>query len=89
MLLNESNCQFMIIEPTWTSRNVIEKIKLGKHTREEINSGKLLGIIFDKELTMNDHIKHICKQASYKLYALARIFHYLDEQKRIILMKSF
>ena len=38
---------------------------------------------------MNDHIKHICKQASNKLYALARISHYLDEQKRKMLMKSF
>ena len=38
---------------------------------------------------MNDHIKHICKQASNKLYALAIISHYLDEQKRKILMKSF
>ena len=38
---------------------------------------------------MNDHIKQICKQASNKLYALARIFHYLDKQKRKMLMKSF
>ena len=38
---------------------------------------------------MNDHIKIICKQASSKLYALARIARYLDEQKRKNLMKSF
>ena len=79
----------MVIEPRLTSRNEIEKIKLGKHTIEEINNGKLLGIIFDNKLTMHDHIKHICEKASDKLYALARIFHYLDKQKRIILMKSF
>ena len=89
MLLNESKCQFMIIEPTRTSRNQREKIKLGNQTMEEVNNGKLLGIIFDNKLSMRNHIKHICTQASYKLYALARISHYLDEQKRIILMKSF
>ena len=82
MLLNESKCQFMIIEPTRTSRNQRETIKLGNQTMEEINNGKLLGIIFD-------NIKHICTQASNKLYALATNSHYLDEQKRIILMKSF
>ena len=38
---------------------------------------------------MNEHIKHICKQASNKLYALSRISHYLSEEKRKILMKSF
>ena len=40
---------------------------------EEINNGKLLGIIFDNRLTMNDHIKHLCKRAGKKVYALARI----------------
>ena len=68
----------MVIEPRLTSRNEIEKIKLGKHTIEEINNAKLLGIIFDNKLTMHDHIKHICKKASDKLYALARISQYLN-----------
>ena len=65
MVLNKK-CQFMVIEPRLTSRNEIEKIKLGKHIIEEINNGKLLGIIFDNKLTMHDHIKHICKKASDK-----------------------
>ena len=89
MVLNKKMPIHGVIEPRLTSRNEIEKIKLGKHTIEEINNGKLLGIIFDNKLTMHDHIKHICKKASDKLYALARISHYLDKQKRIILMKSF
>ena len=38
---------------------------------------------------MSEHIKHIFKQASNKLYALARISNYLNEQKRKLLMKSF
>ena len=38
---------------------------------------------------MSEHIKHICKQASNKLYALARISNYLNERKRKLLMKSF
>ena len=49
MLLNESKCRFMIIEPTLTSRNQGEKIKLGNQTMEEVNNGKLLGIIFDNK----------------------------------------
>ena len=89
MLLNESKCQFMIIDPSKTSRNEVKKIKLENRTIQEVKNGKLLGITFDNKLTMNDHIKHICKQASNKLYALARISHYLDEHKRKLLMKSF
>ena len=89
MLLNKCKCQFMIIEPTRTSRNQKENINLGNQTMEEISNGKLLGIIIDNKSSMRNHMKHICMKASNKLYTLARISHYLDEQKRIILMKSF
>ena len=89
MLLNESKCQFMIIEPKWVKRNNKANIKIAEKSIEEISKGKLLGITFDNKLTMSDHIKQICKQASRKLSALARIAHYIDEQKRKILMKSF
>ena len=89
ILLNEDKCHFMIIAPTWKTRHIKERIKLRKQTITETNKAKLLGITFDNKLTMNDHIKNICNQASSKLYALARIFHYLNEQKRKILMKSF
>ena len=65
----------------WTSRDELKNIKLGNRIIEEIDNGKLLGITFDKKLTRDDHIKHICNQANSKLYALARISHYLDEHK--------
>ena len=59
----------MIIEPTWNTRHIKERIKLRKQTIKETNNAKPLGITFDNKLTMND-----------QLYALARISHYLDEQ---------
>ena len=89
MLLNEDKCQFVIIESSRTSRSDIARIKTENKTIDEVKKAKLLGITFDNNLTMDKHIKHICKQASNKLYALARISHFLDEQKRKILMKSF
>ena len=89
MLLNEDKYKFLIVQPTWTSRETKEKIILGNQIIEESENGKLLGVTFDNRLTMKDHIKSLCKQASNKLYALARISTYLDEQKRKVLMKSF
>ena len=79
----------MIIESSRNSRDDVTKIKTKTKSIEEVKKGKLLGITFDNNLTIGEHIKHICKQASNKLYALARISHFLDEQKRKILMKSF
>ena len=89
MLLNQSKCQFLIIESNRSQRIETAKIKSSDKYIEETSKGKLLGIQFDNKLTMTDHIKQFCKQASYKLYALAKISQHLDEQKIKILMKSF
>ena len=88
MLLNGDKCQF-IIGPSCMLGNDIEKVKIAGKTIEECKKGKLLGITFDNQLTISDHIKCICKQTSNKLDALARISHYLNNHKRKILMKSF
>ena len=57
-----------------------EKVLLGK---------VLLGITIDSNLSFEEHINNLCKKASQKLNALARISGYMDIQKRRTLMKSF
>ena len=59
MLLNQSKCNFLIIESKRAERNEKAKIKLLDKHLEETNKGKLLGINFDNNLTMSDHIKHM------------------------------
>ena len=49
----------------------------------------LLGITTDSNLTFENHISSICKKASQKLNALARIASYMKIQKRRTIMKSF
>ena len=49
----------------------------------------LLGIKIDSNLTFENHINSICKNASQKLNALARIAPYMNIQKRRTIMKSF
>ena len=58
-------------------------------TITESTSGKLLEITIDNNLTMNNHIQNICKQAGNKLTALASIAKFLDINKRKLLMNSF
>ena len=89
MLLNGDKCQFLLIESSRATRIDTAKIKIGDNYVEESKKGKLLGINFDNNLTMDDHIKCLCKQASSKMHALARISPFLNEHKRKILMKSF
>ena len=56
MLLNQSKYQFMIMEPNWVTRNNKANIKICDKSIEEIDKGKLLGITFDSNLKMSDHI---------------------------------
>ena len=89
MLLNEDKCQFMIVETSKYSREQTEKITILNKEIEEVKNVNLLGITLDNSITMAEHIKKICKQAGNKLHALARIAHFLKEDKRKFLMKTF
>ena len=50
---------------------------------------KLVGTKFDSSLSYEGHITNLCKKASQKLHALARIVNYMDLPKRKVLMKAF
>ena len=56
---------------------------------ENSESEKLLGIQVDCNLNFNSHLNTLCKKASSKIHALARISPYLDLYKRKLLMNSF
>ena len=50
---------------------------------------KLLGVTFDNRLNFNHHISNICKMTGNKLYALARVSNYMDQDKKKILFNSY
>ena len=56
---------------------------------ESSKKEKLLGISIDTTLSFEHHITSLCKKASQKLHALARIAHYMDFEKHRSLMKAF
>ena len=53
------------------------------------NYQKLLGIKIDNKLKFNEHVSGLCKKASQKLHALARIAQYMTIEKRRIIMNTF
>ena len=84
MKLNQSKCHFLAsgsTEHLW--------IKVGDEKIWESQSEKLLGVIVDKDLTFETHLKTLCKKVNQKVSALARIAGILPFQKRQILLKTF
>ena len=62
---------------------------VGQFKINNSKSEKLLGVTLDNKLTLNEHVTNLCKTASKKLHALARISRYMSTEKRRIIMKSF
>ena len=48
-------------------------INVGSSVIIESNEEKLLGFIIDRKLNFKHHLLIVCKKASQKLYALARV----------------
>ena len=65
------------------------KIEVGNYPVDNIDRVKLLGIHIEGRLNFDYHVSQLCKKASQKLHALARICRYMDTNKRRILLKSF
>ena len=68
-------------------------IKLTKNIDNNIieseEKQELLDVIIDSRLTFEEHVNNLCKKASQKLNALARISSYMDIPKQRIIFKSF
>ena len=64
-------------------------IQVEKEIIECCSSVKLLGVTIDNELKFGMHVSKLCKKASHKLHALARISNYMCQDKLRILMKAF
>ena len=71
------------------SGNVRSKAKIDDNYIESEKEQVLLGKRMDSNLTFENHINNICKKASQKLHALARVAPYMNMQKRRRIMKSF
>ena len=80
---NPDKCQLLLSKNDNFEANINDENRIS-NTRFE----KLLGVTFDNQLNFNHHISKICKTASNKLHAIARISHYMDEDKRRILFNS-
>ena len=49
----------------------------------------MLGVHIDSKLSFDSHVSKLCQKASNKLYALARISPYMNQNKLRYLMKAF
>ena len=56
---------------------------------KESDEEKLLGVTIDKKLIFKSHVNSLCKIASQKLHALARISTYMEKPQLELTMNTF
>ena len=83
MKANADKCHLLVTGNYKVSANINE------FEIESSDKEKLLGMSIDTRLSFGHHITFLCKKASQKLHALARIAHYMEFEKRRSLMKAF
>ena len=74
----------LLMSGTKTTHKNIDGFMI-KSSQKEI----LLGINLDSELKFEDNVNFMCKKASQKLYALARIATFMDLKQKRNIMKTF
>ena len=82
MVLNPGKCHYLVLGNISNSDTIdLNGTKLASSSYE-----KLLGILIDRYLSFDKHIKSLCRKAGQKLNTLARISNYLThDQKRLLL----
>ena len=83
MKANEAKCHLLL------SKHSSVSIKIKDAKVKNSASEKLLGIQIDNKLNFESHLNGLCKKASSKIHALARISPYFNQYKKKILMNSF
>ena len=82
MVLNPGKCHYLVLG----NRSNSDAISLNGTKLASSSYEKLLGILSDRDVSFDKHIKSLCRKTDQKLNALARVSNYLThDQKRFLL----
>ena len=84
MVLNPGKCHYLVLR----NRSNSDTINLNGTKLASSSYEKLLGILIDRDLSFDKHIKSFCRKAGQKLNALARVSNYLTHNQNCLLLNS-
>ena len=65
------------------------KLNIGNDYISNSSYQKILGVYFDNKLDFNTHVSKLCRKASQKLHALARVSNLMTCKQRMTIMNAF
>ena len=85
MEMNEDKSHLLVIG----NKDDEATVNISESLIEESDEEKLLGVTLDNKLNFKTHVKNLCKTASQKLHALARVSRYMETPQLELTMTSF
>ena len=87
--LNSSKTEFLHISSRFRETEPINSLNINGELVHASQSCRNLGVIFDSQLTFENFITRKCRAASYALYKIGKIRHYLDRHTTEKLVHAF
>ncbi len=88
--LNDAKTEFLLIGTNGRlSQAKNNNIQVGDAQVYAANEARNLGVIFDQEMTLESHVKNVCKNAYYHIKNLSRIRKFLDMRNSNIAAHAF
>ena len=70
-------------------KNILPSITFNKEPLDPVQCVRNLGVIFDDQLTMQNHISNMCRSSSYALHMIGKVRKYLDQATTEKLVHAF
>ena len=87
--LNEDKTEVIHVSSRFRKSSDLPFVEIADVPIQPVKSARNLGVIFENDLRMDDYIKNICRSASYALYKIGRIRHFLNEKSTETLIHAF
>ena len=88
--INDSKTEFLMIGTKQQLEKVnITEIKVGDSLIKPVSSARNLGVIFDSNMSMAQHINQVCKRGYHQLVKLRQIKKYIGSEAMESLVHSF
>ena len=88
--INDTKTEFMLLGNQQQLAKVsTQDIAVGSSAIKPVTTLKNLGVIFDQELKMSDHVNSICKKGYYQLKRIRQIRKYLDKTSTEKMVHAF
>ncbi len=79
LMLNDSKTEIIHIKSKFRNASPLPSIVIGGTEIQSSSSAKNLGVVIDSTLQMKEHIRKVCKSASYGVYKIGKLRKYLDQ----------